>query len=160
MSLPSRLDAHIDFLGRLHIVWALLNAAVACGMACFAAAAGVLAMSARPGRPEDEIAALLTAALFVVLAISAALWAAVHWRCGHALIRHEKMGRLLALALAIGNSMLIPLGTLLAGYALWVLLQDEARGRFEPGDPHHAMVRADRRSPQVSTAHSAQSGER
>jgi hypothetical protein len=159
MSLPG-LDRHIDFLGRLHLVWALLNAVVACGMTCFAAAAGVLAMTARHTRPGSEIAAVLTAAIFLVLAISAALWAAVHWRCGHALIRHDRVGRLLALALAIGNSMLIPLVTLLAGYTLWVLLREEARGRFEAGGQHEAVVTADQRSLPVSTVRSAQSGER
>jgi hypothetical protein len=155
------MDPHIDFLGRLHLVWAVLNAVVACGMACFAAAAGVLAMAASRDGSGGDIAALLTAAVFLVLALSAAAWAAVHWRCGHALIRHDRFGRLLALALAVGNSMLIPLGTLLAGYALWVLLQEEARGRFEPGDRRdEAVLRADRQSLPASTVHSGQSAER
>jgi hypothetical protein len=158
MSSPG-LDRHIDFLGRLHLVWALLNAVVACGMAAFAAAAGVLARAAPHEGPGSEIAAILTAAIFLVLAVSAALWAAVHWRCGHALIRHDRFGRHLALALAVGNSMLIPLGTLLAGYALWVLLQEDARAFFEPGDSPEAVVRADRRSRPVSRVRSAQSGE-
>jgi hypothetical protein len=149
MSVPGRLDRHIDFLGRLHLVWALLNAVVACGMACFAAAAGVLAMEARPARPGGEIASALTAVVFVVLAASAALWAAVHWRCGHALIRHDRIGRLLALALAVGNSMLIPLGTLLACYALWVLLQDEATVPTGVHGPQRAIRRTVSRLPRT-----------
>jgi len=39
-------------------------------------------------------------------------------------------GRWLALALATMNAVLFPFGTMLAGYALWVLLQDDTRRLF------------------------------
>ena len=43
--------------------------------------------------------------------------------------------RLLALGLAIGNLPLLPFGTALGGYALWVLLHNEGRRVFEPHPP-------------------------
>jgi hypothetical protein len=44
--------------------------------------------------------------------------------------RFDRNGRLTALALSIGDSFLLPLGTVLAGYALWALLQEDARRSF------------------------------
>jgi hypothetical protein len=41
----------------------------------------------------------------------------------------------LALALALLNALLFPLGTVLAFYTLWVLLQEEVRARFEKTRP-------------------------
>jgi len=37
----------------------------------------------------------------------------------------------MSLGLAIGNLILLPFGTALGAYSLWVLLKDEGRGLFE-----------------------------
>ena len=129
---PGRLDRHIDFLGRLHLVFAAFNGIVGTGVVAFAVSAALLTGPAGRTRPGAEIAASVTAAGFTVVAVTALLWAAVHWWCGRALLARDYRGRLLALALATMNGLLFPVGTLLAGYALWVLLQDEVRLRFAP----------------------------
>jgi hypothetical protein len=68
-------------------------------------------------------------ALFGVFALvfgGAHLWAAV-------LLRGRKpVGRILMLALAIGNLLVIPFGTALGAYALWVLLKHDGHRLFEP----------------------------
>lgn len=127
-----RLDRHIDFLGRLHLVWAAFNGIIGVAMTCFAVSAALLSDAAGEARPGSEIAATVTASAFLVVAAAALVWAAVHAWCGRALLRHDRWGRLLALALGVFNTLMFPLGTGLGGYALWVLLQDDARRRFEP----------------------------
>ena len=39
--------------------------------------------------------------------------------------------KLLAIGLAVGNMVLLPFGTALGGYAVWVLLTEEGRQIFE-----------------------------
>ena len=126
-----RLERHVDFLARLHQVFAAFNAIVGLGVAAFAIAAALLTGPAGRTRPGAEIAATISAAGFLVVAATALLWAAVHWWCGRALRARDVRGRWLALALATMNGVLFPLGTMLAGYSLWVLLQEETRSLFE-----------------------------
>jgi hypothetical protein len=132
-----RLDRHVDFLAQLHIVFAAFNGIVGTGVAAFAVSAVLLTGPAGRTRPGAEIAATVTAGGFAVMAGAALLWAAVHWWCGRALLARDHRGRLLALTLATMDALLFPLGTMLAGYALWVLLQEETRRRFEPGITAH-----------------------
>lgn len=127
----SRLDRHIDFLGVLHLVWAGFNGLVGLAMACFATAAAILATDASAAQPGTEIAAGLTAGGFTIVAATALVWAVVHAWCGAAVRRRDRWGRVVALALTLFNLLLFPFGTMLSGYALWVLLQEDVRVRFE-----------------------------
>ena len=45
---------------------------------------------------------------------------------------HQPIGRILMLALASANLLVIPFGTALGVYALWVLLTNDAHRLFEP----------------------------
>ena len=57
------------------------------------------------------------------------IWAA-------ALLRgHKPFGRILMLALALANLLVIPFGTALGVYAMWVLLKNDAHRLFDPGCP-------------------------
>jgi hypothetical protein len=138
MSLPARealrVDRHIEFLGVLHLLWAAFNAVVGVAMACFAASALLLAGSAPRTRPGADIAAGVTAGGFLIVAVTGLVWAGVHAWCGRGLRRRDGWARAVALVLALLNLLLFPFGTLLAGYAFWVLLQDDVRVRFERAD--------------------------
>ena len=125
----SRFDRHIEFLGLLHQLWAAFNAILGVALGLFAVSAALLAV-ARERRPGIEIAAGVTAAGFAVVAATAIVWALVHAWCGSALRRRDPWSRVLALALALLNALLFPLGTVLAFYTLWVLLQEDVRERF------------------------------
>jgi hypothetical protein len=46
--------------------------------------------------------------------------------------RHEAFGRMLTLALALVDLLVLPFGTALGIYALWVLLTNDGRRLFEP----------------------------
>jgi hypothetical protein len=91
-----------------------------------AAAAVAIGVTAQ-GR---EIPAGVTAAAFAVCAVSLlALGAANAW-AGSAIRRRRPSGRLAALALAVPNVFVLPFGTALGIYAMWVLLHDESRKMF------------------------------
>jgi alkanesulfonate monooxygenase SsuD/methylene tetrahydromethanopterin reductase-like flavin-dependent oxidoreductase (luciferase family) len=130
-SRASRFDRHIEFLGLVHQLWAAFNAILGLALGSFAIAAALLAVE--PDRPGTDIAAGVTAAGFAIVAATALVWALVHAWCGSALRRRDPWSRVLALALALFNALLFPLGTVLAFYALWVLLQEDVRVRFERG---------------------------
>ena len=127
----SRFDRHIEFLGLLHQLWAAFNAILGVALGLFAVSAALLAV-APDRRPGSEIAAVVTAAGFTIVAATAVVWAIVHAWCGGALRRRDPWSRVLALALALLNALLFPLGTVLAFYTLWVLLQEDVRVRFGP----------------------------
>jgi alkanesulfonate monooxygenase SsuD/methylene tetrahydromethanopterin reductase-like flavin-dependent oxidoreductase (luciferase family) len=127
----SRFDRHIEFLGLLHQLWAAFNAILGIALGLFAVSAALLTV-APDRRPGIEIAGAVTAAGFTVVAATAGVWALVHAWCGAALRRRDPWSRVLALVLALLNALLFPLGTVLALYTLWVLLQEEVRVRFEP----------------------------
>ena len=125
----SRFDRHVEFLGVLHQLWAAFNAILGVALGLFAVSAALLAI-APDRRPGSEIAAVITAAGFTIVAATAVVWALVHAWCGSALRRRDPWSRVLALALALLNALLFPLGTVLALYTLWVLLQEDVRVRF------------------------------
>lgn len=122
-------DTHLELLAWLHWLWAGFNAAIAVATGCFAIAAA-LAGAGGSGVPDEGLAADLTAGAFLLVSLAALVWSATHWWCAGALRRREPGGRLLALGLSVFDALLVPLGTLLAGYTAWLLLQDESRRRF------------------------------
>ena len=63
---------------------------------------------------------------------NALVWAALHIIVGRMLKKLRPSARLMTLGLAVGNLILLPFGTALGVYALWVLLKDEGRRLFEP----------------------------
>jgi hypothetical protein len=79
-----------------------------------------------------EFAAGLTTLVFAVIGAFALLWGGTHVWASTLLRRHRPLGRVLTLALALVNLLVLPFGTALGAYALWVLLTDEGRRLFEP----------------------------
>lgn len=121
--------AQVDFLGVLFIVWGLLTALI--GVSTLALGVGAFALIASPHRGGDgQIAAGLTAALFTTLAIIALIWGAAHVVVGVPLRRHKSWSRIAALALGSVDLLLLPYGTTLGIYALWILLHEEGKKLF------------------------------
>lgn len=121
---------HVAFLYRLLVVWSAFNAIVGVAVLAFAVAAASLALTSSAESPGTEVAAGITAATLTVLAVAAFLWGGVHYVCARGLRESRGWARLLGLALALFDLPLVPLGTGLGGYALWVLLNEETRRRF------------------------------
>ena len=100
---------------------------LAASLVLLAVGAGAIARTS-----PDPLTAAFTALLFVFFAaaLGVAGWANA-WT-GRALRGHRSPGRTLALALAVLNLFVLPFGTALGIYSLWVLLHNESRALFEP----------------------------
>lgn len=130
------MERHVTLLGHLTSLWgglALLVGA-ALGMIAFGAAALVPQRAAAllPGAEpvSSGIAASLTAGLFALLGGLAMTWGGLHVWVGALLSRRRPLGRVLALALGVVNLIVLPFGTALGIYALWVLLKNDGRKAF------------------------------
>jgi hypothetical protein len=122
--------AQVDFLGVLFIVWGLLTTLV--GVSTLALGIGAVALITSASRGgAGQVAAGVTAAAFTALAIIAMLWGAAHVVVGVPLRRHRPWSRLGALTLGSVDLLLLPYGTALGVYALWVLLSERGKSLFE-----------------------------
>jgi hypothetical protein len=121
--------SHVDLLGVLFIVWGLLTTLV--GVSTLALGVGAVALITSANRSEGgQFAAGFTAALFTTLAIIAILWGSAHVIVGVPLRRHRPWSRIVALALGSIDLLLLPYGTALGVYALWVLLHERGKALF------------------------------
>jgi hypothetical protein len=77
------------------------------------------------------------AVIFMTLAIIAIIWGAAHVVIGVPLRRHRPWARLMALMLGSVDLLLLPFGTALGIYALWVLLSEQGRQLFIGHDHCH-----------------------
>jgi hypothetical protein len=126
--------SHVDFVGVLFIVWGLLTTLV--GVSTLALGIGAVAMIASASRDGDAggFAAGVTAAVFTALAIIAIVWGLAHVLVGVPLRRRRPWARLMALMLGSIDLVLLPYGTALGVYALWVLLNEKGKALFEVAD--------------------------
>ena len=94
-------------------------------------AGGAVAELLDPIGASVGLAAGLTAAAFAILGIFAVIWGALHLLAAKWLKQRKPAGRMLMLALALTNLLVLPFGTALGAYALWALLTNEGRHLFE-----------------------------
>ena len=120
----------VDFLGVLFIVWGILTALVGVSTLALGVGAFVLISSAGRGGAGGQVAASLAAGLFTTLAILAIVWGAAHIVIGVPLRRHRPWARVTALLLGSVDLVLLPYGTALGVYALWLLLGEHGRSLF------------------------------
>jgi len=129
--LPSTgMYSHLHLLRVLQVVWGALGLLL--GVSTLMLAAGAAAIGWTTS--GDELAAGITAVVFMLGAVlllaagGANLWAGV------ALQRRQRNGRLATLVLAVPNLFVLPFGTALGVYAFWVLLHNDTRALFEHAD--------------------------
>jgi hypothetical protein len=121
--------SQVDFLGVLFVVWGLLTVVV--GLSTLALGVGAVALIASANRSGgSQVAAGITAAAFTTLAFIAMLWGAVHVVVGLPLRRQVPWSRLIALMLGSVDLLLLPYGTALGVYALYVLLNEKGKALF------------------------------
>jgi len=118
---------HVDFLGVLFIIWGLLTTLVGVSTLALGVAAAALITSRGGG---SQFAAGVTAAAFTTLAIMAIVWGVVHVIVGVPLRRRHSWARLVALMIGSVDLLLLPYGTALGVYALWVLLNEKGKALF------------------------------
>ncbi len=100
------------------------------GVSMLLLASGALAVLVAPDGASVGFAASLTAAAFALVGIFSVLWGGAHlWAAAHLRRRHPS-GRVATLGLAIVNLLILPFGTALGIYAMWVLLTNDGRRLF------------------------------
>src|SRR6185436_6717507 len=129
-----RMPSHVDFVGVLFIVWGLLTTLIGVSTLALGAAAVALITSASRDGGASGFAAGVTAAVFTTLAILAIIWGSAHVVVGVPLRRHRPWARMLALMLGSVDLLLLPYGTALGVYALWVLLHEKGKALFVDGE--------------------------
>ena len=122
------MNAHVDFVGVLFIVWGLLTTLI--GVSTLALGVGAVAVIVTSQSGGGQVAAGLTAGFFLVLAVIAMMWGIVHAVVGVALRQRRVWARLAALVLGSGDLVLLPFGTALGSYALWTLLTERGKAVF------------------------------
>jgi hypothetical protein len=119
------MHTHADLVGRLHII-----AGALAGLAAFALAAlGVGAVSLA-GDEGVRVAASLTAGLFFGVAAFLLLWGAASAGAGLALRGYRPWARLAAFPLSVLDLFMVPFGTALGLYTIWVLIHPDTRRLF------------------------------
>jgi hypothetical protein len=118
--------AHVKLLGILQMVWGAIGLLL--GVSTLMLSVGAVAVGMTSG--GREIPAGVTAVAFGVFATALLAAGAGNAWAGAAIRRREAPGRMAALGLAVPNLFVLPFGTALGIYALWVLLHDEARKMF------------------------------
>jgi hypothetical protein len=121
------MTTHVDFVAILFVVWGALTAIV--GVSTFALGIGAASL-ATSGNSGAQVAAGLTAGAFITLAVIAMLWGAGHVFIGMPLRRRSPRARMLAIVAASIDLILLPFGTPLGIYALWVLLNERGKALF------------------------------
>jgi hypothetical protein len=124
------MSAHVDFVGVLFIVWGLLTTLVGVSTLALGVSAVALISSASRGGGGGQVAAGVTAIVFTTLAITAIAWGAAHVVVGVPLRQRKPSARLAALMLGSVDLLLLPYGTALGIYTLWVLLHEEGKALF------------------------------
>ena len=123
------MERHVGILAILCTLWGAL--AMLVGVSLLLLSAGALAILAGPDGSAVGFAAGVTATAFAVMAVVALLWGGAHVGASVLLRRRAPAGRFLTLGLAVVNLLVLPFGTALGAYALWILLTDEGRRLFE-----------------------------
>ena len=123
------MERHIGLLAILSSLWGAL--AMLVGVSMLLLSVGAMAILVEPEAGSVGFAAGLTAGAFAVIGVFAVLWGGAHLWAASRLRRHHATGRVLTLGLAIVNLLILPFGTALGIYAMWVLLTNEGRRVFE-----------------------------
>jgi len=121
------LNTHVDFIAILFVVWGALITVIGLSTLALGVGAATLANSDAGGR---QVAAGLTAFAFITLAVIAILWGIGHVFIGIPLRKRSPKARLLAILAGSIDLILLPIGTPLGIYALWVLLNERAKALF------------------------------
>ena len=120
------MHSHLRLLGVLQLTWGGIGLLL--GGATLLLAIGALAIGLMD--TGERVAAGVTALTFGVFAAALIIGGAANLWAGRALRRGEAAGRSAVLWLSVPNLFVLPFGTALGVYALWVLLHNESRARF------------------------------
>jgi hypothetical protein len=119
---------HLKILGWLYVANGGLVLLVAAVLGTMLGAAGVASASAMFG------------ILAIAVGFGIAIFGLPSLICGWGLLNYRPWARVLGIILSALNLANFPVGTLIGGYGLWVLLNDESRRMLEAGDPRYPQL--------------------
>jgi len=120
---------HVSILAILTTIWGALGMLV--GVSLLLLAAAPVALLNAPQGEAIGFAAGFMAGVFALTGLFALAWGVAHVWAAARLRRRDPLGRMVGLGLALVNLLILPFGTALGIYALWVLLTNEGRRLFE-----------------------------
>jgi hypothetical protein len=123
---------HVDLLGTLYMIWGALSFVISLAMVALGLAALAILGSTGPGEPPAALAANFLAVLFLSLALLTLLCGGAHLWDAFALHRRREWARPVGIVLAMFDLVILPFGTALGAYALWVLTGSRSREAFSP----------------------------
>jgi hypothetical protein len=134
---PGGTERHLPILIILVRLWGGLSMLI--GVSMLLLAVGALAIVFDPTWPREAFGTGFTAGAFAVVfgvvGACAVAWGAAHLWAGGLLRRHRPLGRVVTLGLSLVNLLVLPFGTVMGAYALWVLMTGDARRVFEATAP-------------------------
>ncbi len=121
------MERHVRILAILSRLWGGLALVMGTSLLCLAGGAAALLQ-----QPSNVVGALagLAAGSFLIVGLTAIAWGIASLWAGRLLQRHSPLGRGLGLGLGLLNLLVLPFGTALGAYGLWVLLTHEGRALF------------------------------
>jgi len=122
-------ERHVTILAILTTIWGAL--AMLVGVSLLLLAVGPVAILSGPQGDSVGFAAGFLAGVFSLTGLFALIWGGIHVWAATLVRRRQPLGRMLGLGLALVNLLILPFGTALGIYALWVLLTNEGRRLFE-----------------------------
>ena len=123
------MPSHVDLVGVLFILWGLLTTLV--GLSTLALGLGAVALIASGASSGGrQFAAQIMVAAFTTLALIAIVWGLAHVTVGVSLRRRRHWSRVAAMVLGSVDLVLLPYGSALGCYALWVLLSEQGKALF------------------------------
>lgn len=121
------MQRHIDLLGLLYVLGGGLSVLVAASLLLLGLGAFTMAWGTAD---NAQLAAWLTGLVFSIVAVLLGMWGVANSYAGRSLRRGAPKARLACLTLAVLNLFLLPFGTALSVYAVWVLMHHESRRIF------------------------------
>jgi hypothetical protein len=118
------MQRHIDLLGLLYMMGGGLSVLVAASLLLLGLGAFTMMWSTSD---NARLAAGLTGVVFTVVAVLLAIWGLANGYAGRSLRNRVPKARLACLWLAVLNIFLLPFGTALSVYAVWVLMHHDSR---------------------------------
>ena len=128
-ALVSSVDRHIHLLALLYRAAAFIS--VVAGASLAALGVGALSMGGGPGLADPAWAARAMAVVFLLLSLALLAWAWLNAWLARAFERRHRRARVGGFVVAVLHLFVLPFGTALGGYTIWVLIGEGARRAFE-----------------------------
>lgn len=127
------MEQHVTVLGVLHIAWGALGLLTAVIVMITMVGAGIIA--------DDPDAMTILSIVSTAIGFALAVPSLPGIIGGIGVIRRRQWARIVLLVVGFLNLLLIPFGTILGFYTIWVLMHGDAKRLFESNDRPGAAER-------------------